>query len=560
MDAKLEVLAEDYWNAAMELSPLMATLLGDHRFDDQVNDLSAEGEAKVVETMSVLLARAKAIAADGLDQSDRVTRGMLISELTNKLAEIEAFEAETSSDQMHGLHAALMRMMPHITVQEPEHAHMLVERYSKMGTMIDQAAERFREGLSKGHTPARTNIERSLSQLDSYLETPLEGDLIGSIGAPADWEGEPEWREAIAEQIKKIVRPAMDRYRSVLREELLPASRPDDRPGLKWMTDGDEAYDKYVSIFTSLDLSAEEIHEIGRHEVEELLPSEYEEIGGRALEISKFDDVIEALRSDPAMLYRDADQMFELAKGTMTRAMEVVPDWFSTTPEASCDIQAVPDAVAPDEVVAYYLQPAPDGSRPGIYFLNTWNAKDRNMFEAESIAFHEAIPGHHFQLALAAELDHLPTFQRHAVSTAFVEGWGLYTERLADEMNLYSSDIQRLGMLAADSWRACRLVVDTGLHFFGWTRQESIDYITRFTPVGPAEIAVEVDRYIGMPGQALAYKIGQREIFRLRKEAEAALGTEFDIKQFHDVCLTSGSVTLPILGGLVTDWVNSVGN
>lgn len=550
-------IADDYWNTLMELQPIDATLLGDHRFDDRVPDLSAAGEAAADERYRTLLARTDAIDTDGLSQADRVTRGMLISEIRNALLESEARSAELACDQMRGVHAKLLRLFPQTTVTEPEHAELLLGRFAGLGGMLDQAVERFREGLAGGHTPARINVQRSLSQLDAYLATPVDTDLIGSVTGPSDWSGEPAWRAEITRLIETSVRPGIDRYRAVLRDELLPAARSDNEPGLAWMPDGPGFYEKYVEIYTSLETTAEEIHEIGRLDVETVLPAQYEEIGGRALGVSTYREVLEALRSNQDLMYRDAEQMFTMAQGAMDRALAAVPTWFGVTPEAPCRLQAVPDAIAADVPVAYYFPPAPDGSRPGTYFVNTANAQNRNMFECESVAYHEAIPGHHFQLALAAELDGIPMFQRYATATAFVEGWGLYTERLADEMGLYTSDIQRLGMLAADSWRACRLVVDTGLHFYGWSRQRAIDYMEANTPVRPDDIAVEVDRYIGIPGQALAYKMGQREIFRLRAEAQERLGDRFDIRGFHDACLTSGSVTLPILGDLVEDWINS---
>lgn len=557
MNDRLQSLAAEFWEFAMETSPLSATLLGDHRYDDQVPDLTAEREAADVARLTEMLTEVDAIDSSTLDRAGRVTQGMLANEIQVALLQSAAFSPEMASDQMLGYHSRLMRTFPQTTAPEPVHAEMLVDRYGKLGTMLDQGLERFREGLAKDHTPARINIERSLSQLDAYLASPLDGDLLAGVKGPADWKGEAAWREAITEQIATVVRPALERYRAALRDELLPAARGNDRAGLKWMTDGDDIYRTHIQIHTSLELSAQEIHDIGRHDVEEVLPRQYEEIGGRALGLSRFSDILEALRANPEMMYRDAEQMMEMHKATLARALAAVPDWFGATPQAVCQIVPVPDAIAADVPAAYYFPPAPDGSRPGTYFLNTHNVTERNMFEAESIAFHEAIPGHHFQLALSAELANIPMFQRYATATAFVEGWGLYTERLADEMGLYSSDIQRLGMLSADSWRGCRLVVDTGLHFLGWSRDQAIEYMSANTPVRHDEVAVEVDRYIGLPGQALAYKIGQREIFRLREQAKATLGGGFDIREFHDVCLTSGSITLPILAELVDGWVES---
>jgi uncharacterized protein (DUF885 family) len=215
----------------------------------------------------------------------------------------------------------------------------------------------------------------------------------------------------------------------------------------------------------------------------------------------------------------------------------------------------VPEYLAADSPAAYYSPPAPDGSRPGEYFVNLHEPTMRGRAETASIAFHEAIPGHHLQLAIASERTDLPAFRRLSWGhTAFVEGWALYTERLADEMGLYQSDLDRLGMLAGDSWRACRLVVDTGLHAMGWTRQRAIDFMNAHAPVSREEIVVEVDRYIGMPGQALAYKVGQREILRLRDEARTALGSAFHVKAFHDTVLGGATISLPVLRDRVRAW------
>src|SRR5690606_19909807 len=224
-----------------------------------------------------------------------------------------------------------------------------------------------------------------------------------------------------------------------------------------------------------------------------------------------------------------------------------VQGWVGRLPEVGCEVAEIPDFLAADAPYAYYCPPAVDRSRPGTYLINTPDPEGASRTEAESIAFHEAIPGHHLQIAISQELDDLPEFQRHDGSTAYVEGWALYAERLADEMGLYSGPLDRLGMLTADSWRSARLVVDTGLHALGWSRQQAIDYFTEHTPVPLEQIAPEVDRYLAIPGQALSYKVGQLEIQRVRARAEAELGDRFDLAAFHDVVLGSGAVTLPVL-------------
>jgi uncharacterized protein (DUF885 family) len=249
--------------------------------------------------------------------------------------------------------------------------------------------------------------------------------------------------------------------------------------------------------------------------------------------------------------------MMDHARATIDRAWGLVDDWFGARPETPCRVVPVPASLAPAMPAAYYMQPPPDRSREGTYFLNTYKPEERDRFEYESIHFHEAIPGHHFDRSLASELDGIPMFRRFTQVYAHTEGWGLYAERLADEMGLYSSDVDRLGMLAADAWRSGRLVVDTGLHALGWTRAQAIDWLLEWTPIGRLTVEQEVDRYIGMPGQALSYKIGQREIERARREVSEKLGDRFDLRAFHDEVLAHGSLPLATLRREIPGWVEA---
>ena len=317
--------------------------------------------------------------------------------------------------------------------------------------------------------------------------------------------------------VRDVVRPAYAAHLDVVRDEVLPIARDDDHAGLVHVPDGAAAYATLGRIYTSLDLDPAEVHRIGVEHVEGPLAAEWAEIGERALGISDVGALFERLRSDTALYYRDGDEMVAHAEEVVARAWSAVDGWFDAGPDAPCRVLPVPAALAPSMPPAYYQVPAEDGSRPGTYFVNTHDAPSRPRWMYEGVAFHEAIPGHHFDRTLAQELRDVPAFRRYSVSNAHAEGWGLYTERLADEMGLYSSDLDRLGMLLMDAWRAGRLVVDTGLHHHGWTRSQAIGWFEEFTPLHPGVIAQEVDRYIGMPGQALAYKLGQRHILQLRR-------------------------------------------
>jgi uncharacterized protein (DUF885 family) len=552
----LREAADRYWEASLEFRPTGATLHGDHRYDDRIEDISVDGEARERAAWLELRAAVDVVDPAGLDAAGRVTRELLRAELTKAVEAIDVRETELRYDQNTGFHAELFVVAPQIKAPTPESARALLGRHRQIPAFLDQAIDRLRAGLAAGRTPARINIERSLNQLDKYLASALEGDPFTTMAGPPRWDGEAAWRAELADVARDLIRPAFGRYREFFASELLPAGRPHDRAGLQWIPDGPGLYEHFVRHHTTVDdLTAEAIHRIGLAELDRLA-GEYAEVGGRLFGTTDLASIFDRLRSDEALRYTSGDEIMGDARRYLAAARAVMGDWFGRLPVTPCEIVAIPAAIAEDMPMAYYFPPADDGSRPGMYFVNTADPGDKNRFETASVAYHEAIPGHHLQLAIATELDGVPAFQRlsHG-NTAYVEGWGLYAERLAEEMGLYADDLERIGMLAADSWRSCRLVVDTGLHALGWGRQQAIDFMAANAPVSVGEIGVEVDRYIGMPGQALAYKIGQREIFRLREAARARLGDRFDIRAFHDVVLGSSSVSLPVLRHLVEDWV-----
>jgi uncharacterized protein (DUF885 family) len=383
------------------------------------------------------------------------------------------------------------------------------------------------------------------------------------LAAPAaaaheDWpEAElSRFRSDLIEAVREAAVPAFRRYRETLERDIAPIARPADRPGLAHLPGGADAYRTLIRVHTTLDLSPEEIHATGLAEIERI-DAEFVELGGKVLGTPDLESTLAALRDDPRLRFETADEVFEVAKRSLIRATAAMGDWFGRVPAAACVVVPIPSHSEVHQTIAYYSWPAMDGSRPGRYYINLYAPETRPRYEAEALAFHEAVPGHHLQIAVAQELPGLPAFQRMLGSTAFAEGWGLYTERLSDEMGLYSSGMDRFGILSFDAWRAGRLVVDTGMHAMGWTRREAIDFLQRHSALGESNIANEVDRYIVWPGQALAYKVGQLEIARLRRLAEERLGPRFDIKAFHDIVLGSGAVSLPVLRGLVEDWLDS---
>jgi uncharacterized protein (DUF885 family) len=556
--ADLRAVADEYWEAWLEASPLYASFLGDHRYDDRADDVSVGAEHRLRARWAELRDSANTIPANSLDDADRVTKDLLLEELADSISSIDHRLIELASDQMQGAHAELLMLAGQLRAPEPEHARMALARIGELARLLEQAAERYVAGAGAGRTPALINVVRSKNQISSYLDSPVSEDPFVNLAGPESWDDEERWRTQMSHAVRDVLRPAFSRYRDVFEAKLQPVARPDDRPGLCHIPDGDQIYQILIEHHTGLPLIAAELHEIGRDETTQKLPAEFAEIGSLAFGTADLDRIFDKLKNDPDLRYRDGDAIVTHAQRCLDTASAAMGDWFGILPQAPCVLTPVPDYLAADVPPAYYTPPAPDGSRPGEYHVNLHQPTERGRYSTAAIAYHEAIPGHHLQLAIATERMDLPSFRRMTTGhNAFVEGWALYTERLADEMGMYENPLDRLGMVASDGWRACRLVVDTGLHAMGWTRQQAIDFMVEHMPLDLDTITVEVDRYIGMPAQALAYKVGQREILRLRADARARLGERFDIKGFHDVVLGGATISLPVLRRRVEDWVQA---
>ena len=551
----LQELADRYWLTYSEYNPTVASTRGEHEFDDRLRRFDDGWLADMASRFKTITDDALAVDPSGLSTQERISLNLLIHETRVWATEIEQRFLVAPIDPYLGPHTRLLSDTRQNTVTSVDQADSLLGRYSEVPEFLDAALRFHVANAAAGMTPATASLDRVLSQLDGYLDSELDDDPFLQLRLPGDGD---DWRERATTIVTDQIRPAFQRYRDGLREEIGTLARPDDRCGLTWISGGDEIYATLIHKYTQLDKNPQEIHDIGQHWATEVNAEEWVKIGGSALGAGSMEEVFGRLHDDPGMRFGSEEEMLTQARDAIARAWEEVDDWFGARPETPCEVVPVPKSQAPAMPPAYYMQPPIDGSRPGTYFLNTYKPEERDRFEYESIHFHEAIPGHHFDRSLAAELKGIPTFRRYAQVYAHTEGWGLYSERLADEMGLYSSDVDRLGMVSADAWRAGRLVTDTGIHALGWSRQQAIDFLGKWTPIGSLTIAQEVDRYIGMPGQALAYKIGQIEIMRLRQEAESRLGDRFDIKGFHDSLLTHGAMPLPTLAETVEEWITTL--
>ena len=555
----LESIADRYWKTYAEYSPTIATVRGEHDFDDQLARYDDTWLNDMGSRFSSLASEASQLDQTQLSTQDRISIQLLIHECGVWSTDIKHRFLVGAVDPYIGPHTRLLSDTRQNTVATTDQANTLLGRYSKIGDYLRDALRFHQVNAGKGMTPAQASLDRVIGQLDGYLASELSEDPFLQLEQTDKTAGE-SWTEEATDLVNTVIKPAFREYRTGLLSQMGPTARPDDKCGLVWITNGEEIYSSLIHKYTQVDMSAQEIHDLGLKWVTEINAAEWAEIGRDAFGVGSMEEVFQRLHSDPSLRFSSEDEMLEHARGAIDRAWNAVDDWFGARPDTPCTVVPVPAAQAPAMPPAYYMQPPIDGSRPGTYFLNTYKPEERDLFEYESIHFHEAVPGHHFDRSLASELEGIPTFRRYAQVYAHTEGWGLYSERLADEMGLYSSDTDRLGMISADAWRGGRLVVDTGIHALGWSRQQAIDFLQKWTPIGQLTIEQEVDRYIGMPGQALSYKMGQIEIMRLRRDAELRMEDAFDIKGFHDTMLTNGAMPLPLLADAVEDWIDSTRN
>ncbi|TCO50815.1 DUF885 domain-containing protein [Actinocrispum wychmicini] len=536
-----DLLADDLLDLIAEEDPLEASLVGIPRHDHELRDLSEAADDSFRERAIAIAARAELVEPS-------VTRSVVLQQAAAMVDKINARLVEhTMADFLSAPAIRLATYIPRVVPTSAEAETAYLQRLSAIPAYLDRAAERNRAGIAAERTPVARMVRTAVEHIDRYLDgatdTFAQAPMSGRHGAERD------------RLLADAVRPAFVRYRDVLATDVESRGRSDEQPGLCWLPDGDAAYDALVRYHTTTAQTPEQLHRTGLELIENLA-LEYAEIGARVFGLGTAEEVQERLRTDPELKWGSADEIIAHARVTIERAEAVAPQWFSRLPVKRCVVVAVPDAEAPNAAGAYYTAPALDGSREGTYWANTYKATQRDRYGAESVAFHEAVPGHHFQIALAQEMTNLHMLRRVASVTAYAEGWGLYAERLADEMGLFSSDLARLGMLAEDSMRAARLVVDTGLHAMGWTRQQTVDYLRVNTVMTEVDIQSEADRYIEDPGQALAYMVGRLEILRLRRRAEQDMGNAFDIKGFHDVVLGNGPLPMAVLEEVVTEWAS----
>ncbi len=546
----VNVLADRFWDRLLELNPSTATVYGVERWNDRLEDPSEAGRARGRALATETLAAAEAIPDDGLTVEDRITRDMLI--VLNQLsleADDKRLDLLRIVDQIRGPQTVLAQLVVFQPVDTPSRLDAFIARLHAYGPYMATHVDLLREGAARGLTAPRVSVERTIAQLERVLETPVEASPVATM---VKVDSDPD-RERIIAAVRDVVRPAEIAFLDALRA-YLPASRTE--PGLWSAPDGESIYGTFIRSWTTLDIDPAEVHRIGLEEVE-AIQAEQRVISRTA----GFGDDLVAYRAhldaDPTNHPSTPDELLGRAREDIERAMAAAPQAFGRLPRSACEVRAVEAFKERDAPFAYYFPPTPDGSRPGIYYANTYDLSSRLYSALATTTYHEAVPGHHFQIALEVENEGLNTFRRlgsRAVGMAFAEGWGLYSERLADELGLFRTDEERFGMLTGQVWRAARLVVDSGMHALKWPRARSVAYL-RDVGLTDTDAEIETDRYITWPAQALTYKLGQRQIERLRRELSARDGAAFDLRSFHDEVIGHGSLPLETLARELPRWV-----
>ncbi len=548
--APVNRLADRYWEALLALSPSTATVYGDERHADRLEDPSEVGRAKVRTLLESTLAEAEAIRADGLSVEDRITRDVLgvICRLGIEQDD-QRFDLLRVVDQMSGPQILLSQLVQFQPADTPERLEKLIARLHAYGPFMAANIALLDEGRATGLTAPRITGERTISQLERLLAIPADASPIVEM---ARVSSETD-RDRVREAVRDVVHPADAAFLEALRA-YLPATRED--PGIWSAPNGDALYRTQILSWTTLDIDPAEVHRIGLEELASIQDEQraIARAAGMGGDLAAYRAL---LADDPANHPATPEEMLGRAREDIGRALALAPRYFGLLPRAGCEVKAVEAFKEKDSPFAYYFPPDVGGTRPGTYYANTYDLPSRMYSALASTTYHEAVPGHHFQIALEMENDHLNTFRRlgaRQAGGAYVEGWGLYAERLADEMGLFRNDQERYGMLGAQAWRAARLVVDSGVHALRWTRQQSIDFLLG-AGLTETDAIIETDRYITVPAQALTYKLGQRQIEALRRELTERDGARFDLRTFHDEVLGHGSLPLATLARELPRWV-----
>lgn len=554
---RLHDLFEAHHQFRMEASPEFATYEGDHRYNELLTDMSEAAEQKQLAATQDFRAQLDTIALSELSESDQMNHEMFAMMLDEAIEGARFRLHELPINQMTGYQLS----MPHLIDFQPlKTAAQFPAYFSRLRGFTQQSAdvlENMRQGMQHKRVQPRHLMEQVLPQIEQLISGSAQ-DSVFYIPLKQNTELSESERAALDQElteiIETVIKPGYQRMYDFIKEDYLPACR--DTHGIWDLPEGEAMYKYFIKMYTTPDLTADEIHEIGLKEVARIhaLKEEVKNKLGFKGSVTEFNL---HLRNSPDQIFESKEALWSMYERVMNEGIEKSSALFHSMPKALCTLKEVEEYKAKSAPQAYYMPPPEDGSRPGVYYLNTFDLPSRPKYAVTALTLHEAVPGHHLQISVAQELENMPYFRRKMHVTAYIEGWGLYSEYLGHDLDMYQDPYQYYGSLSFEMWRACRLVVDTGLHHKRWTRQQAIDFMKQQMANSDHDIASEVDRYMILPGQALSYKIGEIDIKNLRKRSEEALGEKFDIRDFHDVVLRNGAVPLAVLEEQVDHWLQS---
>ncbi|MET0988892.1 MAG: DUF885 domain-containing protein [Steroidobacteraceae bacterium] len=556
----LHDLVEAYFEEYLQLDPIEATFIGDPRYNDKLpNDIAPEAVAARLATEQRYLDAAMRFDIDTLSPSDRITWDVFVEQRRMAIAGAQFPAHLLPVDQLLSLPLIIPMLASGTSAQPFANAQdydNFLERLRAYVTWSDQAITNMRAGAERGIVQPRVVMEKLLAQLGELIVEDPKASLFYAAVRQVPKEVAPKDAERIAVEYEKAARedvlPAYRRLRDFMRDEYLPKTRT----SVSWaaLPQGDGWYSYLVELETTSKLTPAAIHDMGLKEVARIR-REMEGVRRRAKFKGDLKAFVQYLQNDPRFYFQRPEDLIETYRDLKRRIDARLPRLFSDFPKADYEVRAVEEFRAASAAGASYQQPSADGSRPGIFYINTFNLKAQPKWGTETLSLHEAAPGHHFQIAIQQELGDLPSFRRFGGYTAFMEGWALYAESLGKELGLFKDPYQYFGRLNDEMLRAMRLVVDTGIHAQGWTRERAIDYMLENSALARSDVESEVERYIARPGQALAYKIGQFKISELRSRAQQALGRQFDIKEFHSQVLRDGALPLDVLDAKIERWI-----
>jgi uncharacterized protein (DUF885 family) len=547
-------LADRMHRRWLEENPFTATMYGIPGYDDLVPDESEEGQRTWRAEVGRFLGEAEAVERGQLTPRDAVTLDCTIEAATQELEIIDLAPAEYTVTAMpYAGPAAFLAVAARTVLVDPAAAEAYLTRLRRSGGWFDQIGERLRSGAGQGRRPVAPLAEQAVTWAEGVLAAPGMSPVL-SPQPPPGWPGAAAWEAERRAAAEEVVHPALARWVATVRD-LLPRARPSERAGLVYLPGGDEDYARAVRISTTLPLSAGELHRTGLNQVT-LLEARAVKLGA-GLGLSGLDEVFAALRDSAGKI--PAEEAMRRAAGAVKRAEARAGEFFPEPLPPPCQVAPMPEVVAVGGAAPHYTPPRLDGGRPGTFWFNTERPTAGTGWDIDVVAFHEAVPGHHLQLSRLQLLTGLPALQRQRSLAVFSEGWGLYAEQLAEEAGLYTDDRGLLGSVSTSLMRAARLVVDTGIHAYGWSRERALEFMAEHVPMPREFLADEVDRYVVMPGQALAYLTGKLEILRIRDDARQRLGPAFSLAAFHGAVLDHGSLPMPTLARSITHWLDNAG-